>query len=68
MIERTCHLCSAKTFVIFEAKPWCREHFLAHVPEPLTEEELTQYLARHNPDGPSARATAGSSSGRRLPH
>lgn len=30
-MERTCHLCTAGTFVIFEDRPWCRTHFLAEL-------------------------------------
>jgi hypothetical protein len=25
----TCCECSTKTFIIWDGKPWCREHFLA---------------------------------------
>jgi hypothetical protein len=30
-MEPTCHRCTDKTWVIFEARPWCRQHFVDDV-------------------------------------
>lgn len=28
-MEPTCCRCAARTWIIWDARPWCREHFLA---------------------------------------
>jgi hypothetical protein len=41
--DPVCHRCEQKTFVIFEAQPWCRQHFLEEL---AAREEATRMPAR----------------------